>query len=219
MQKLDKVDLNLEKLNKLYWKNNLSISNIGNIYNLHPTAVLKRMKKYGIPRRSLSQSSFIVYKDKPKFILKEKLSHEEELLKIAGLMLYCCEGSFKGSGIDFANSNPKIILLFLEFLRKICGVAEKRLSVYLYAFANQDVNNLKLFWSKITNIPLNQFSKPYIKKAYDTNTAKMEYGLVKIRYYDKKLLKVLENCLDTYYNQFLNTNGQVAERSMATDCK
>ena len=219
MRRVHEIDLDLEKLSKLYWENNLSISKIGKLYSLHPTTVLKRMKKYNISRRSLSESGFVAYKDKPKFIIKHKLSNEEELLKIAGLMLYCCEGSFKGSGIDFANSDPKIVALFLMFLRKICGVAEKRLSVYLYAFSNQDINKLKFFWKKTTNIPLSQFSRPYIRKVKNDSNEKMKYGLVKIRYYDKKLLKVLECWFSNYYNKLLPEWGQVAERSMATDCK
>jgi hypothetical protein len=202
MLRLNEIELDSEKLNTLYWKNKLSISKIGKIYNLHPTTILKRMKKCNILRRSLSESGFLVNDDKPKFVLKNELSHKEKFLKIAGVMLYCCEGSFKGNGIDFANSDPRIIVLFLKFLRKICGISEKRLSVYLYAFANQNIDNIKLFWSKKTNIPLAQFTRPYIRRVHNNNNEKMKYGLIKIRYYDKKLLKVLECWLNSYYNIF-----------------
>ena len=202
MPRLNEIDLDLEKINTLYWENKLSISKIAKIYNLHPTTILKRMKKYNILRRSLSESGYVAHDDKPKFILKHKLSHKEELLKIAGVMLYCCEGSFKGNGIDFANSDPRIIVLFLKFLRKICGISEVRLSIYLYAFANQNIDNLKVFWSKKTNVPLSQFTRPYIRRVRNSSHEKMKYGLVKIRYYDKKLLKVLEHWLNSYYNGF-----------------
>ena len=134
-------------------------------------------------------------------------------------MLYWCEGSFKGNSLDFANSNPDIIQLFLKFLRDICGIAEKRLRIYLYAFSDQDIRKITDFWSNITDIPLGQFNKPYIRKVSKVHNRRMPYGFVKVRYSDKKLLKLLENWLDSYKNRALTQNGQVAEWSMAADCE
>jgi hypothetical protein len=210
-------NLNSHNLSNLYWKDKMSIPKIASLYDLNPSTILKCMKKYGINRRSLAESNYLSYEYKPKFSLKENLSTEEKLLKVAGVMLYCCEGSFKGKGIDFANSNPDIIRLFLQFLRKICGVSESRLRIYLYAFSDQDIEKLKKFWSDITKIPKAQFSKPYLRNSHSPNRS-MPYGLVKIRYSDKRLLKVLETWLVGYYNIFINQCGQVAERSMAADC-
>ena len=102
-------------------------------------------------------------------------------------MLYWAEGTKKGDTVDFANSDPKMIKLFMRFLREICGVAESRIRVYLYAFDNQNIVALKRFWSKITHIPLAQFTKPYIRKTDGkTKNQKMPFGMIHIRYNDKR---------------------------------
>ena len=199
---INKKTLDPETLRSLYWKKNMSIPEIGKQYDLNAATIHKRMKKHGIPRRSLSESNYIVNKDKPRFYPKNDLTHDEEMLKIAGLMLYCSEGTFEGKSLDFANSDPEIVELFLKFLRNICGINENRLRVYLYAFSNQEIEKLKGFWSNATGIPLNQFTKPYVRDNRTDNN-RMPYGLVKIRYSDKKLLVLLRNWLDNYKNSLL----------------
>jgi hypothetical protein len=103
--------------------------------------------------------------------------------------------------VDFANSDKDMIILFLKFLRNICGVDEKRLRVYSYFYANQNVNKNTNYWSKITKISKKQFTKPYIRKDYDENkTDKMPNGLIHIRYSDKKLLNLIKNWINKYKN-------------------
>lgn len=48
------------------------------------------------------------------------------------------------------------------------------------------------FWSKLLRIPKSHFTKPYARKNFDpTKIGKMKYGLLHIRYYDKKLLDLV----------------------------
>lgn len=196
--------LDSDILRRLYWDEKLSIPQIARHCNLHPTSVLKRMKKYNIERRNLSESNYLVNVYKPQFKLKTLLTQEEEKLKIAGVMLYWAEGFKKGDGIDFTNSDPDMIKLFLKFLRRICGVGEKRLRLYLYAFEDQSVDRLKHFWNKTTQIPINQFTKVYVRKAdvNSSNNRRMPYGVVHIRYYDKKLLQAMLSWIEDYKSSF-----------------
>ena len=41
--------------------------------------------------------------------------------------------------VDFANSDKDMIIMFMQFLRKVCGVDEKRLRVYSYFYSNQNI--------------------------------------------------------------------------------
>lgn len=88
------------------------------------------------------------------FKIKEVLSEEEKLLKVAGIMLYWAEGSNSKNAqtVDFANSNPKMIVIFTKFLRKICGIREKKLRAFLYCYSNQRPTELVEYWSKLTGI-------------------------------------------------------------------
>jgi hypothetical protein len=210
LRKMAKADiLNGNSLRRLYWDKRLSIPQIAGQYNLHPTSVFKRMKKYKIERRGFSESGYLANVHKPQYRLKALLTKEEEKLKIAGVMLYWAEGYKKGDGIDFVNSDPDMVKLFLRFLREVCGIGEKRLRLYLYAFESQNIGRLKQFWNKITQIPISQFSKVYVRKAgADSGKTgrRMPYGVVHIRYYDKKLLNAISGWIEDYKGSFKYKN-------------
>lgn len=92
-----------------------------------------------------------------------------------------------------------MIKIFLKFLREVCGVDEKRLRVYLYCYSDQSIEILLNYWYKLTNIPKSQFSKPYIRNDFlPEKSGKMKYGLVHIRYADKKLLYQIDNWIKEY---------------------
>lgn len=118
-------------------------------------------------------------------------------------MLYWGEG-YKGTpssrslGVDFANSDPAMIRIFMNFLRSVYILDEKRLRIFMYCYLDQNIQELMKFWSKITKIPLGQFSKPYVRKDFKNGGRKMSYGLVHIRYSDKKLLIDIKNMIEYY---------------------
>ena len=82
-------------------------------------------------------------------------------LLIAGTALYAGEGA-KGDGVvKFANSDPRMILLFCAWLRQFFDVDESRLRVHLYLHQGLDLDCARSFWSALTGIPLTQFGRPY----------------------------------------------------------
>jgi len=102
-----------------------------------------------------------------------------------------------------------MVKVFLSFLRGICGVSEQRLRVYLYAYSYQDIEKLKKYWSNVTGISSQQFTKPYIRKGNaNLSNRKLEYGLVHIRYNDKHLLFLINK----WITEFMDWAGtQVAK--------
>lgn len=156
--------------------------------------VYQVMQNYGIPRRRGSEQNYATYKTKPQFRIKSPLTPAEEQLRVAGTMLYWAEGTKTGHVVDFTNSDPQLIVLFMTFLRGVCRVAESRLRVLLYMYADQDMGRLKSFWSELTGIPLQQFIKPYVRELTpNVSHRKMAWGLVHIRYADTRLLQLLKN--------------------------
>jgi len=187
------------RVKELYWEKELSAKEIARQFGVSIWSLYNLMNKNDIPRRSYSEANYLVNKDKPKFKIKEDLADEEKKLKIAGIMLYWAEGTLKGCTVDFANSNPEMIRVFLKFLREICGAKEERIRVYLYTHSNSDINELKNYWHRITNISLNQFTKPYVREGNpNISNRKMLYGLIHIRYNDKKLLNTIEGWIKEY---------------------
>jgi len=202
------ANLPLKLVKKLYYKEKLSAIEVAERLGVTTDIALRFMKKNNLPRRTLVEANNIIFERKSKsFSLKEDLSKKDENLKVASIMLYWGEGvnlnSLNGSAIvDFSNSNPRMIKLFLKFLRQICGVDEKRLRVLLYCYADQDVEALKKYWYKETNIPLTQFTKPYVRKDFlPEKSGKMEHGLVHIRYCDKKLVAQIREWIEEYLKE------------------
>lgn len=199
------ANLPLNLIKKLYYKEGLSTIEIAKKLQITPWIVQKFMVRNKLPRRTFSEANAERFKKQPiTFSLKQKLSLEERELKIAGIMLYWAEGGKPNPKnrmwtVDFANSDPLMIELFLRFLRQVCGVDEKRLRVLLYCYADQDIENLNNFWYNITAVNPKQFIKPYIRKDFlPGKSGKMRYGLAHVRYSDKKLLIQIEDWIKEY---------------------
>lgn len=194
------ANLPLNRVRALYYKEGLTVHEVAEKLETTPSVVFKFMKKQELPRRTLHEVNRKRLSETPlSFRVKEKLSAEEKELKIAGIMLYWGEGTKGGHNVEFSNSDPKMIQMFLRLLREIFMVDESRLRVYLYCYADQDIKGLKNYWSTVTRIPVSQFTKPYIRKDFQKKTGReMKYGLVHIRYSDTRLLRLIESWIKEY---------------------
>jgi hypothetical protein len=85
---------------------------------------------------------------------------EREFL-VAGVALYAGEGSKTDGSVTFPNSDPRMILFFITWLRTFFAVDEARLRVRLYLHEGLDLDAANAFWSGLTGIPLAQFGTPY----------------------------------------------------------
>jgi hypothetical protein len=166
------------------------------------------MRKNNLKRRTLREEQKLRFENKkPSFTLRESNKNTDELRAI-GAMLYWGEG-YKGNEekpakyIDFANSDPEMIKLFLVFIRNNFSLDEKKLRILLYCYSNQNVSELIEFWSKETSISSEAFTKPYVRSDLNVNARKMKYGLIHIRYYDKKLLLEIKKMIDSYKTKYL----------------
>ena len=82
-------------------------------------------------------------------------------LLIAGIALYAGEGSKTDGAVKFAISDPRMIVLFITWLRRVFDVDESRLRLNLYLHQGLDLDAARCFWSNLTGIPLSQFGTPY----------------------------------------------------------
>ena len=177
------------KLRDLY-ESGLSMREVGQNLNKSTRAIVSAMKRNHINRRHASETrSYQFVKSPLSYHVKAKLSTKNKQLKTAGLMLYLGEGAKSPNGqVNFTNSDPETVVLFLKFLRTIYNPQESRLRCRLYSFSNQNIDNVIEYWSKITQIPISQFNKPYISKPKTQKHVKITHGVCHIVYSDKRLL-------------------------------
>lgn len=120
-------------------------------------------------------------------------------LELAGAILYKTEGTRLRRNvryplgntfyyaIEFTNSDPILIKLFLEFLRKILKIQEEQLRCELFIYEDHNKEELELFWSKETRIPLSQFHKTILLRAKSPSKYKPgPLGTCKIRFNSKE---------------------------------
>lgn len=197
--------LKLQKIKELYYGEGLSVLDVAKSMNVSNDSLVYFMRKYGLKRRSLKEASVTSFKNKPaSFKIRTHKSSDSEKLKVAGAMLYWAEGykSIKSRGVDFANSDPEMVLMFVNFLRSMYELDEKRFRVLLYCYSNQNILNIIKFWSKLTGISKRQFTKPYVRNDYKENGRVMKYGMIHVRYGDKKLLVDLMRLIREYKKRF-----------------
>ena len=107
----------------------------------------------------------------------------ERDLFVAGIALYAGEGSKTDGRVKFANADPRMIALFLRWLRTFFDVDEARLRVHLYLHEGLDLDAATTFWSDLMGIPVGQFGAPY-RAAADPSirTAKHVRGCPSVSY-------------------------------------
>lgn len=95
--------------------------------------------------------------------IKEIGSLSKRELFLVGVALYWGEGFKKDSQVGFANSDPKMINLFLKWLRECFNYNIDHLSVRvtLNISHSNRIDEIQNYWSKETNIPISIFRKPF----------------------------------------------------------
>ncbi len=131
---------------------------------------------------------------KEKFLMVKGIKEIGELsnrdLLIAGIALYWAEG-FKNKHerrLGFCNSDPKMILFYLRWLEEVLVINKESLvaRLTLNSSYKEKAEEIENYWSKITGIPQNQFSKTFYqktkwKKQYNNDNY---YGVLRVHVKD-----------------------------------
>lgn len=89
---------------------------------------------------------------------------DRELL-LVGAALYAGEGSKTPGEVRFTNSDPRMIVFFVDWLHRCFGVEPARMRLRLYLHEGLDLDAANGFWTAVTGIPVARFGKPYRAKA------------------------------------------------------
>jgi len=129
----------------------------------------------------------------------EKYLDNNDIAKIVLAMLYLGEGA-KGPRRSFmlGNSNPKVVKLYLNLLRKCYIIDEKKFRCTLQCRADQNIPKLENFWHKVTGIPKTQFYKARIDpRTIGKKSKKPEYkGVCRIDYFSADMYNEVEKIIE-----------------------
>jgi hypothetical protein len=188
--------LKVPKSTLSYWFGDLKISKksqekiLLRAYKLSTEGLIKRNKNQTVLAKKRADDIRSEAK-------KESLKLMDNKLFLTGLSLYWAEGYKKGAkgskwkSIDFANSDPEMVIIIIKFFRKFLQIDDSRIKIQLMTHKNINVNKAVKFWSNLTKIPKNQFIKSCsaVSKASKgkRNPNSLTYGTVHIRINDVKL--------------------------------
>ena len=100
------------------------------------------------------------------------------------LGLYAGEGAKTRGVVSMANTNPMLMRLFVDWLRRSFDIDESRLRARLYLHEGLDLEGATTFWAAATSIPDRQFQRPYRAAADPSRRrAKHELGCLTIVYH------------------------------------
>jgi len=196
--------MNESILRNLYLEKGLSAKQIAGHLGESEAKVVYWLKKYQIPKRSLSEAIYRrVNQEGDPFDPKTELTSEEEQLKVAGLMLWVTEGSVKDKDeVYTSNSNPALIKLFVEFLLRVCRVKKHKLKIRVLYYPNMDlsVDEVREFWARQTGLLQDQININ-IYQAVHNFRAKSKYGTATIGVNNIKLRALLVDWLNDLFDK------------------
>ena len=201
-----------EKLRRLYCDQKLSMMDVAKELRITHAKVYYWLRTYGIPRRSWSDSAYV--KQNPKgdpFIIPDKLSSRQQEFLKAGLLLYWAEGNKGKDAIRLANLDPRMLMVFLGFLREVCSVNEERIYIYVRVQRGFSLNDARQYWMNMlhlsmTNVQVYQHtdkrSKPFQQKS--------RYGIATLEFHSTKFKRWLDGVTEEYIQQLLDEKDRVA---------
>lgn len=107
-------------------------------------------------------------------------------------LLYWCEGAkYPSSGeLAFTSSDEVMQICFVKLLRRAYPdkIVEEKFRVVLQIPESLNPEETCSYWSKILNISLSQFYKPYITKTQGNRFRESYKGTCGLRYHDYRIL-------------------------------
>jgi hypothetical protein len=101
---------------------------------------------------------------------------------VAGVSLYWAEGAKRHNDVAFANSDPEMVRIFIQWARLYLDLAQDRFTAKLHLHDGQSEKERKAFWSDVTGIPESDFRKTFIKPEGSGHRKNVLYnGTIQVR--------------------------------------
>ncbi len=199
------MSLSKELLEELYNQQKLSMAEIAERLGCSQNKVAYWMEKHGIPRRDISEAIYQwINPNGDPFDVRLPVSENEHDLFRLAIGLYIGEGKKRGhKDVAIANTDPRVIRVFLKFLREICRVNEDKIWAWINIFDDVDLEMAQLYWEQVTRLLRSQFYRPTVRpRRGGTYLNVSEYGTLTVGVSNKKLLEMVLNWCDEYLSKY-----------------
>lgn len=125
-------------------------------------------------------------------------------------MLYWAEGQKlpeRGTPVKFANTDPKLVLLFLTLLRNCYQLDKTKLRIQIHVHWYHNQRKVQRFWSKLLSVDESLFNKIYVKQRSKTKRFRKNFaGICFVIYYSVNLRREI---VETGYNIAERITGRI----------
>ena len=159
----------------------------------------KKQKQRIARKKKLGQLKGAAIRRKNRILVTKKIKRKsanqigkikKKELFLIGVVLYWGEGSKerkRSSQVELGNTDPKLINLFLKWLKEICGVKKDRIvfRIHIHENSKNNIDKVKKYWAKVTGFPERNFQKIVWKKhkikTIRKNINSNYYGLLSVK--------------------------------------
>lgn len=182
------------------WTSNEKVSMKGNLRISDKQNMARKKALTTLANRRISVMKQI--DNNARFTLR-KINIDRNLSKLLCSIFIWTEGEKgKYNRVGFTNSDPQMVKTFLNLLRKSYPLDEKKLRALVHVHEYHNMKKVLIYWSRITNIPLLQFNKSYLKPHTGKRTRDGYMGSIHISYYDYKVARELASIYNIFANKF-----------------
>ena len=206
------LKLQIPKSTLSYWCKDVPLSNnySTKIAKLNKNN-LNNARLIAVEVNKIKRQEFLKKLDKINLSIAESILNPKTA-KIALAMLCLGEArkySSKTSSFYLGSSDPRIIIIFLELLKICFNFKLEKVRCTVQCRADQNIEDLEIFWRKITGMPKRLFYKAQIDpRTIGKPTKRKDYkGVLRIDYFDTKTQLELESLANLVYNQLRPKNG------------
>lgn len=110
-------------------------------------------------------------------------------IQTVGAILYWCEGSKreKDCRVEFVNSDPRMISVFMKYLRSK-DIDHRRIRARMTIHVQDNESECKEYWKRVTSLEDSNFITTVVKNP-SFSRKPLPYGTVTIRYNSLQLLR------------------------------
>lgn len=188
---------------QMYLNNRMSMKEIADRLHCSVNKVQYWKNFHKIKSRSRSEATYI--KANPSgdpFKIVKPLTKDQYFLLGMGLGLWWGEGNKRNmTAVRLGNTDPDLIIRFVDFLINICGVQSTKIRYGLQVFSDVDKDEAKLFWKQKLNITDAQFFPKVVvseSKKKGTYREKNKYGVLTVYVSNVKLRRELDGLMEKY---------------------
>ncbi len=132
------------------------------------------------------------------------LARRGEPLHVAGCMLLWAEGSKHRNLVQLVNSDPKMLALFVRFLRHYFQPPDASLRLMCNLFADHEERQREIedFWLGIVGLPCSSLTKSvvnnYSRASKRTRIGKLPYGTCRLTFHSTRAVQHIYGAIQEY---------------------